>query len=120
MTWMTVRLELARTKEYPQGSALHAYMLRLPLDEEGRIDEEAWRENSPHATVSRFWPNEPDMHGQIIRTRGRSWAFSYEPGTEDDEPIYHLETHPIAVGEYLTITETDGDRLPFKVVSCHP
>ena len=31
MTWKTIRLELARTPEYPEGSAAHAYVLRLPL-----------------------------------------------------------------------------------------
>ncbi|MEX6724906.1 hypothetical protein [Parapedomonas caeni] len=119
MTWNTIRLELARTREYPEGSPSHAYMLHLPLDDRGYIDEDAWRQSPARATVTRFWPGEPDLRGQVIRTRGRAWAFSYEPGTDDDEPIYHLENHVLRVGEYVSITETDGDRLPFRVVSCH-
>jgi len=117
---MTIRLELARTKEYPNGSSAHAYMLRLPLDEQGLIDADSWRAGKERATVRRFWPNEPDQSGNVVRTRGGGWAFSYEIGDDDDEPIFHLQDHPIRVGEYLTITETDGDRLTFKVVSCHP
>ena len=36
---------------------------------------------------------------------------SYEPGEEDDERIFHLETHPIREGEYITLTEPDGRQL---------
>jgi hypothetical protein len=120
MSWMTIRLELGRTKDHPEGSAAHAYMLRLPLRDDGHIDVDAWQAHKDRATVRRFWPNEPDESGQVIRTRGGGWAFSYEEGTDDDEPIFHLVTHPLRLGEYITITETDGDQLPFKVVSCHP
>jgi hypothetical protein len=31
MTWKTIRLELARTSEFPNGSAAHAYVLLSPL-----------------------------------------------------------------------------------------
>jgi hypothetical protein len=43
MTWKSIRLELARTKEFPEGSASRAYLLRLPLDDRGRIYESALR-----------------------------------------------------------------------------
>ena len=49
--------------------------------------------------------------------RKDGWAFSYMPGDEDDETIFHLENHPIRLGEYLTLTEPDGTRLPFRVAS---
>jgi hypothetical protein len=42
---------------------------------------------------------------------------SYEPGEEDDETVFHLETHPLRIGEYVTLTEPDGTRLPFRVAS---
>jgi hypothetical protein len=42
---------------------------------------------------------------------------SYEPGEEDDETVFHLETHPILLGEYITLTEPDGSQLPFRVAS---
>jgi hypothetical protein len=69
-------------------------------------------------TVFRFWPGEPDRQGVVI-PRGRSWVFSYAPGESDDEALFHVENHAISVGEYLTITEPDGEKLPFRVVSCH-
>ena len=116
MTWKSIRLELARTPQFPEGSASRAYLLRLPLDEAGLIDEHALRESPALATVHRYWPNQRDRSGYMIRTP-RGWAMSYEPGEEDDETVFHLETHPIRVGEYVTLTEPDGSRLPFRVAA---
>jgi hypothetical protein len=118
MTWKTIRLELARTSRYPEGSAAHAYVLRLPVDDNGMVETKPLREAVEHPTVRRFWPNEPDQTGVVIK-QGRKWSFSYRPGAEDDEAIFHLEDHSIKLGEYLTITEINGEKLPFKVVSCH-
>jgi hypothetical protein len=116
MNWKSIRLELARTKEFPEGSASRAYLLRLPIDDNGVIDEPALLHLPAQATVRRFWPNQADMSGYVIRTP-KGWAFSYRKGDEDDEAVFHLETHPIRIGEYLTLTEPDGQQLPFRVVS---
>jgi hypothetical protein len=116
MTWNSIRLELARTKDFPQGSASRCYLLRLPLTAAGLIDETARKAEPGRATVRRFWPNEADLSGYIIRTP-RGWAFSYRPGEEDDESVFHLETHPMRLGEYITLTEPDGERLPFRIAS---
>lgn len=119
MSWMTIRLELARTPAFPNGSAARSYVLRLPLGEDGLIDEPAWRSHPELATVRRFWPNEPDRHGTLLRTR-EGWALSYEPGEEDDERIFRLDAHAIRAGGYLTLTEPDGERLPFVVKALTP
>jgi len=119
MTWKLIRLELARTEEFPEGSASRAYLLRLPIGEDGMIDAAAMAKAPALATVRRHWPNEPDMYGYVIRTP-RGWALSYRPGEEDDEVVFHLETHPIRLGEYVTLTEPDGRRLPFRVAGVSP
>lgn len=116
MNWKSIRLELARTRDFPEGSASRAYLLHLPLDEESRIDETALLANPSKAIVRRSWPAERDISGYVIRVPG-GWAFSYEPGDADDEIVFHLETHPIRLGEYITLTEPDGQRLPFRVAS---
>ena len=116
MQWKNIRLELARTREFPEGSATRVYLLRLPTDESGLIDEAAICDTPARATVRRFWPNEPDRAGYVIRTP-RGWAFSYRRGEDDDEAIFHLETHPMRTGEYVTLTEPDGRRLPFRIAS---
>ena len=115
MTWYTVRLELARTKENPNGNPHCGYLLRVPLQDDGKLDEATWREHKHAATVKRFWEDEDDEHGQLIHTRHRTWAFSYEPGEDDDEPVFHLETHALLKGEYVSIKEHDGETLPFVV-----
>jgi len=114
-SWNLVRLELARTPEFPQGSASRAYMLRVPLDDDGAIDGAALARCPQMATVRRFWPNEPDQTGHLIR-HGRAWVFSYAVGDEDDERLYRLEDHPLRIGDYVTLTEPDGSRFPFRVV----
>jgi hypothetical protein len=116
MNWRSIRLELARTTEFPEGSASRAYLLRLPLNEDGLIDAGALGQSPALATVHRFWPNEPDRSGYVVQTPN-GWAMSYEPGEEDDEAVFHLETHPIRIGEYIILTEPDGQRLPFRVTS---
>ena len=74
------------------------------------------REAPAQATVRRFWPNQPDLSGYVVATQ-RGWAFSYKPGEDDDEAVFHLETHPIRLGEYITLTEPGGEKLPFRVAS---
>lgn len=120
MTDYKVRLELARTKEFPQGSAERGYELVLPLDEQGHLDEAAWRQNRKRYTVRRFWAGEADEHGHLVHTRRHTWAFSYVPGEDDDTPIFHLESHAFKAGEYISIKEQDGDTLTFRVVRVTP
>jgi hypothetical protein len=37
-----IRLELARSKEFPMGSARHGYEFVAPLDSKGHIDPQLW------------------------------------------------------------------------------
>jgi len=117
--WNIVKLELARTDEYPSGSANHSYLIRVPLDENEIIDETARAIDPGRATIRRFWPNEPEQSGYVLKANN-GWAFSYAVGEEDDENLFHLESHPIKQGEYLTVTEPNGDRLPYRIVAVSP
>ena len=84
MPLKTIRLELARTKEYPEGSAAHGYVFTAPLDAEGHLNLDEWKENRQLCMVHRFWVGEDDEHGELHRTRGGHWVFSYEVGEDDD------------------------------------
>lgn len=116
MSWKSIRLELARTPEFPGGSASRAYVIRLPVNDDGLIDEEAVKENTAMARVRRFWPNERDMSGYVIKTP-KGWAFSYRVGEDDDETIFLLDRHVILPGKYITLTEPDGSQLPFRIAT---
>lgn len=116
MAWKTVRLELARAPDYPAGSAAHGYELHAPLSADGHLDADLFRSAREKATVRRFWRGEPDKEGDLIHTRN-GWAFSYEPGDADDEPLFRLDRHLLKEGEYITVTEPDGAAHTLRVVS---
>ncbi len=120
MVLKTIRLELARTRAYPEGDPEHGYELVAPLDRAGRLDAEAWRSTKADCTVRRFARNQLDEHGHLIHTRHRTWAFSYRAGEEDDEPVYRLTDHRFREGDYVSVTEHDGEARPFRVVSVRP
>jgi hypothetical protein len=120
MSLTRIRLELARTPEFPNGSAAHGYEFVAPLDAKGHLDSAAWAKARAACTVRRFWDKSPDEHGTLIHRPDGRWAFSYEPGDDDDEPIFRFDKHLFVVGEYVTVTEHDGVARPFRVASVSP
>lgn len=119
MSWHMIRLDLARTKEFPEGSRAHCYLLRAPLDQRQIVDREAFQAAPERATVLRSWPDEPDIVGYLVH-KPKGWAFSYAAGDDDDEPLIHLESHPLRVGEYVSVTENDGTARAFRISLCQP
>lgn len=115
-----IRLELARTKDHPEGDPAHGYDLVAPLDATGHLDVEAWRKQREACTVRRFAPGIADERGHLIHGRGARWAFSYRPGDDDDESVFRLADHRFRIGDYVSITEHDGVTRPFRVVSVRP
>jgi hypothetical protein len=114
-----IRLELARNPGFPEGSARHGYEFTAPLLPDGHIDAQAWKspEVRSKCAVLRFWDGEPERTGELIHTRRREWAFSYEPGEDDDEAFAKLDRHLLKEGEYVTIREPDGRSFTFRIVS---
>ena len=119
MSWKTIRLELARTDSFPEGSASRGYQLHLPVRRDGTIDEAAFAAARDRATAFRFWPDERDINGHVIRT-AKGWAISYLPGEDDDQGIFRLGSHPLRAGNYLTLTGHDGTVWPLRVASVEP
>jgi hypothetical protein len=117
MTWHMIRFDLARSPDFPEGSRDHSYLLRAPLDGHQIADLDALHAAPERAEVLRSWPDEPDMRGYLVH-KHKGWTFSYGPGDADDEPLFHLEAHPLRVGEYVTVTERDGTPIAFQVTLC--
>jgi hypothetical protein len=115
VSWKTIRLELASTPEYPDGSATRSYLVRLPLDESGSVDAAALIARPGQATVRRFWPCEPDRSG-LVEPGPDGWVLRCN-GRRNEPRISTLEARPFRLGEDLTIAEADGTRLPFRVAS---
>lgn len=120
MTWKRIRLELARSTEYPEGSRRHGYEFLLPLDPAGRIDRPVFRKAPELCTVHRFWDGEGDAVGTILHARGNRWLFSYALGESDDEPIPRLSDHQFREGNYLAVREPKGEEHTFRIVRVEP
>ncbi len=118
MTLKHVRLEIARDPEFPNGGADKGYEFIAPLDDQGHLDAEEWQSVRERCRVRRFSPHEKDAIGHLIRRRGGSWAFDYDPGdTSDDEPGFKLDKHRIVPGEYISFREHDGVLRTFFIKS---
>jgi hypothetical protein len=123
MTLHKIRLELARDREHPEGSNRHGYELVAPLDSDGRLDAAVWKKCRERCRVRRFWLNEADEIGHLIRKPGGHWAFHYDVhgDPDDDESGYRLGNHKFLPGEYVSIREHDDDVLrTFRVVRADP
>lgn len=112
MIWMTFRLELAPTVDFPNGSASRAYLPRLPVDAHGMVDMAAFATNPGYATVRRHWPNQPDRSGYLLPRKG-GWAFSY--ALDEGDAVFHLESAPMLPGNRIAIVEARGEILPFRI-----
>lgn len=122
MPLMTVRLELARDKDFPQGSSDHGYEFIAPLAQDGHIDVGEWRKKKDRCTVRRFWADEDDEYGHLLHTRGRTFKFHYDltGDPNDDETGYRFDSHAFLPGEYVSIREHDDELRTFRVVAATP
>jgi len=122
MSLFKIRLELARDEDFPEGSRERGYEFTAPLGDDDRIDHESWKSARDRCRVRRFWENEDDEVGHLIRKPGGSWAFHYDllGDPDDDEAGYRFGDHQFRPGEYVSIKEHDDEMRTFKVVMVQP
>jgi hypothetical protein len=116
-----IRLNLARSKEFPTGSTRHGYEFVAPLDADGHIDPVLWDKHRERCGVRRFWGGEEQL-GHLVHKPGGSeharWVFDYDnTAEEDDEAGYRFTAHAFRPGEYVSISDEDGELHTFLVVS---
>jgi hypothetical protein len=112
-----VILRLGRNPEagFPDGDDDYGYVIQAPLDADGKLDPDLWREKKAQCTVRRFHPREAVADGWL-RVRGDNWYFWYDEEDEGPaEPLFKLGAHELRPGEYVTVREGDGDVLTFRV-----
>lgn len=119
-----IRLNLARSKEFPEGSSRHGYEFVAPLDSSGRIDPHLWSAHRQNCGVRRFWAGVEDRIGRLVHKPGGAeharWVFDYNPDrADDDESGYRFGSHVFAPGEYVTVSD-DDEAHTFRVVSVEP
>ncbi|MGE0564249.1 MAG: hypothetical protein AB7O50_07005 [Pseudolabrys sp.] len=117
-----IRLNLARSKEFPQGSSRHGYEFIAPLDAGGHIDAALWRAHRGNCGVRRFWDGEDDEHGKLVHKPGgpehARWVFDYDDTAEDDDEAgYRFGAHAFRPGEYVSIRDEDGEMHTFQVAT---
>jgi len=117
MALSKIRLELARDHDFPSGSHEHGYEFTAPLNENGMIDAQEWQKLRDRCRVKRFWGNEEDEVGHLIRKPGGAWAFHYDiHGDEDDDDTgFRFGEEAFVTGEYVSIREHDDEMRTFKV-----
>ena len=114
----SIRLDLARTPGFPEGSSRHFYRFIAPLDADGHLDAEAWKRHRGRCRVVRSWGGEEEDIGHLVHRPGGSWGFHYDiDSAEGDEAGFKLGSHRFALGEYVSIRDDNGDLHTFRVVS---
>jgi hypothetical protein len=115
-----IRLELARTPDFPTGSSWHGYEFIAPLTVDGHVDAKGWSKVKELCHVTRFWGDDTEERGQFVHS-GQGWCFVYPEQSQDStERFFKLDRHRFTPGGYVTVTERDGSQLPFRVVAMTP
>ena len=112
MNWKSIRLELGCTAEFPSGSVSRAYLVRLPLDGDGRVDGTEVERHPNLATFRRHWSSDPDERGQVA-PNGAAWHLD----CTGKKRTLSFGSKPIRLGTKVLIREPNGDVLPFRVAS---
>lgn len=130
-----ITLNLARSKDYPNGSAAHGYEFVAPLDGTGHLDANGWKANKQACRVKRFWADEAADLGHLVHRggaskggagkggagKGGSWAFTYDiAGDEDDEAGFRFGAHSFNIGDYVSIKDDDEVLHTFVVALVEP
>src|SRR5215475_11757901 len=103
-----IRLNLARSKEFPSGSTRHGYEFVAPLDPAWHIDPAQWHKHRENCRVRRFWGDEEELGHLVHKPDGAE---------EDEEAGYRFGSHAFRPGEYVTIRDEDGAMHTFLVVA---
>ena len=110
-----IRIELAREAGHPDGAHGIAYVIVAPLDDDGHIDVELWRQHRDACRVARMRPKQASVPGHLVHRRGGTWAFEYQADIPDEDG-FHFAEERFVPGEYVSINE-EGSMHPFRVVS---
>jgi hypothetical protein len=117
-------LHLARSPDFPEGSAERGYELVAPVDASGHLDVEEWRSHKAQCYVTRFWLGQADRHGALVHygaAQGGSWTIHYEGHTSsEDEKGVRLGTHQFVKDDYVSIRDEEGRSHTFKIASVRP
>lgn len=121
MSLKQIVLKLARNPEAPDGDDRQGYVLIAPIDANGLIDLDAWREHRELCTVKRFHPDPEEQADGWLTHNGSKWRFHYDEDHEGpDEGGYRLGDHKFRRGEYVTLLHHGEKALVYRVSDVLP
>ncbi|MEQ9506227.1 MAG: hypothetical protein RLO80_08130 [Hyphomonas sp.] len=121
MTLRRITLQLARNPGRPAGDPGQGYFIVAPLNDLDQLDIDAWRQNPKASRVVRFHPDPAEKADGWLTHRGQNWFLHYDEEAEGgDESVFRLGAHKFREGEYVTITDDDGDAQTYKVTDVSP
>jgi len=119
-----ILLNLARSKDFPDGSSRHGYDFIAPLDLVGRIDPVLWRKYRDYCRVRRFWAARTTRSvvssTSLVAPNTHAGFSTTIPKDDDDEAGYKFGAHAFLPGEYVSISGQDGKLHTFRVVTVDP
>lgn len=115
-----IRLVLAREPGHPDGDIEQGYDLVLPLKPDRRLDAAACRKQADRCRVRRFRDGATDAVGRLAEPKRGQWVLDFEPGEDDDEPVFRLTEEAFVTGEYVSITDADGETHVYQVIKVEP
>jgi hypothetical protein len=98
-----VRLTLARSKQFPEGSNQHGYEFIVPLDAKDHIDTVLWRTHREACRVHRFW------YGRM--KRWVKWFISPEAKSTPAESLTTIETESTMTRQATALVRTPSSRV---------
>jgi hypothetical protein len=114
-TFRHIRLELAREPGNPEGRTDFGYLLWVPLNAEGKIDDVCWKDYRDHYRVLKFRPGQPNQIGHVTHSRS-GWKLHYDiAGKDPDEAGFHFEDERFVPGEYVSIRDGEKHTHVYKV-----
>jgi hypothetical protein len=117
-----IRLTLARSRDFPNGSGQIDYDLIAPLDDYGHINLSEWKRHRPACTVRHFFAGEDDKTGLLVHKPGGAehgrWVFDYDLTSDHgDEAGFLFGQHAFVPEEYVSIRDAAGTMHTFIVKS---
>lgn len=110
-----IRLELAREAGHPNGDAGDGWDLVAPLDDEGRLDLDAFLAAPERCFVRRFIRDETIATGRLRHTVGDRWLLDLDGRDDLDATGFRLGEERFTPGEYVSVLSADGQAHTYGV-----
>ncbi len=92
------------------------YRFELPLNYRMQLVAEDWKQSQRPYKVTRFWADEPTLHGQLVLHMRHCWLIKYAYPVNPD-PTVQLGEEVMRVGEFLSIRDHASDMHTFRITS---